>query len=173
MRPKLELHRAKGKRTKPYELGVKGSVATTLKHSKGGKFRSPMYRRWPGNTYERPITLAEVIPGIEKSSAPHRISLPRRCRLSAATMARRLTVKKSTPLKNKKTARDPADQTRDGARRSGRENRHRISKGRAPEWPQRSRATQKAIPNPNAISRCRLQIRPLIQWLRILLCLIS
>src|SRR5436190_10158980 len=54
----------KGKAHKPYEFGVKVSVATTLKHSKGGQFVAHV-QALPGNPYDG-HTLAEVIPGIEK-----------------------------------------------------------------------------------------------------------
>src|SRR6266851_6019444 len=54
----------KGKAHKPYEFGVKVSVATTLKHSKGGQFVAHV-KALPGNPYDG-HTLAEVIPGIEK-----------------------------------------------------------------------------------------------------------
>src|ERR1700704_4635326 len=54
----------KGKPHKPYEFGVKVSVATTLKHSKGGQFVAHV-QALPGNPYDG-HTLAEVIPGIEK-----------------------------------------------------------------------------------------------------------
>jgi IS5 family transposase len=54
----------KGKPHKPYEFGVKVSVATTLKHSKGGQFVAHA-RALPGNPYDG-HTLAEVIPAIEQ-----------------------------------------------------------------------------------------------------------
>ena len=54
----------KGKAHKPYEFGVKVSVATTLKHSKGGQFVIHA-QALPGNPYDG-HTLAEVIPGVEK-----------------------------------------------------------------------------------------------------------
>jgi IS5 family transposase len=54
----------KGKAHKPYEFGIKVSVATTLKHSKGGQFVLHA-QALPGNPYDG-HTLAEVIPGIEK-----------------------------------------------------------------------------------------------------------
>ena len=47
---------------KPYEFGVKVSVATTLKHSKGGQFVAHV-QALPGNPYDG-HTLAEVIPEI-------------------------------------------------------------------------------------------------------------
>jgi IS5 family transposase len=54
----------KGKPHKPYEFGVKVSVATTLKHCKGGQFVAHV-RALPGNPYDG-HTLAEVIPAIEQ-----------------------------------------------------------------------------------------------------------
>src|SRR5271169_3208615 len=54
----------KGKAHKPYEFGVKVSVATTLKHSKGGQFITHA-QALPGNPYDG-HTLAAVIPAIEK-----------------------------------------------------------------------------------------------------------
>jgi IS5 family transposase len=54
----------KGKPHKPYEFGVKVSVATTLKHSKGGQFIAHA-RALPGNPYDG-HTLAAVIPAIEQ-----------------------------------------------------------------------------------------------------------
>jgi IS5 family transposase len=54
----------KGKPHKPYEFGVKVSVATTLKHSKGGQFVAHALAL-PGNPYDG-HTLAAVIPAIEQ-----------------------------------------------------------------------------------------------------------
>jgi transposase, IS5 family len=54
----------KGKPHKPYEFGVNVSVATTLKHSKGGQFVTHV-QALPGNPYDG-HTLAEVIPAIEQ-----------------------------------------------------------------------------------------------------------
>jgi transposase, IS5 family len=54
----------KGKPRKPYEFGVKVSVATTLKHSKGGQFVVHA-QALPGNPYDG-HTLAQVIPAIEQ-----------------------------------------------------------------------------------------------------------
>jgi transposase, IS5 family len=53
----------KGKAHKPYEFGVKVSVATTVKHSKGGQFVAHV-AALPGNPYDG-HTLAKVIPAIE------------------------------------------------------------------------------------------------------------
>jgi transposase, IS5 family len=53
----------KGKAHKPYEFGVKVSVATTVKHSAGGQFVAHV-AALPGNPYDG-HTLARVIPEIE------------------------------------------------------------------------------------------------------------
>ena len=55
----------KGKPHKPYEFGVKVSLATTLNRSKGGQF-AVHAKALPGNPYDG-HTLATVIPEIEKS----------------------------------------------------------------------------------------------------------
>lgn len=54
----------KGKSHKPYEFGVKASVATTLKRSKGGQFAIHA-KALPGRPYDG-HTLAEVLPEIEQ-----------------------------------------------------------------------------------------------------------
>jgi transposase, IS5 family len=54
----------KGKPHKPYEFGVKVSVATTLKHCKGGQF-AIQAQALHGNPYDG-HTLARVIPAIEE-----------------------------------------------------------------------------------------------------------
>jgi IS5 family transposase len=53
----------KGKAHRPYEFGVKVSVATTLTHAKGGQFVVHT-KALPGNPYDG-HTLKTVIPGIE------------------------------------------------------------------------------------------------------------
>jgi IS5 family transposase len=54
----------KGKAHKPYEFGVKVSLATTLRHSAGGQFIAHA-KTLPGNPYDG-HTLKTVIPAIEK-----------------------------------------------------------------------------------------------------------
>jgi transposase, IS5 family len=54
----------KGKAHRPYEFGVKVSLATTLHHSAGGQFVAHV-RVMPGNPYDG-HTLASVIPDIER-----------------------------------------------------------------------------------------------------------
>jgi transposase, IS5 family len=53
----------KGKAHRPYEFGVKVSVATTLSHAKGGQFVTHV-KALPGNPYDG-HTLATVIPQME------------------------------------------------------------------------------------------------------------
>lgn len=53
----------KGKAHRPYEFGVKVSVATTLRHAKGGQFVTHV-KALPGNPYDG-HTLATVIPDME------------------------------------------------------------------------------------------------------------
>ena len=53
----------KGKAHKPYEFGVKVSVATTLNHAKGGQFVTHV-KALPGNPYDG-HTLATVLPEME------------------------------------------------------------------------------------------------------------
>jgi IS5 family transposase len=55
----------KGKAHKPYEFGVKVSVATTLNRSKGGQFVAHV-KALPGNPYDG-HTLATVIPDMEQT----------------------------------------------------------------------------------------------------------
>jgi IS5 family transposase len=54
---------AKGKAHRPNEFGVKVSVATTIKHCKGGRFVTHV-KVLPGNPYDG-HTLAAVIPDME------------------------------------------------------------------------------------------------------------
>ena len=54
----------KGKPHKPYEFGVKVSVATTLKRCKGGQF-AVHAKALPGNPYDG-HTLAKIIPAVEQ-----------------------------------------------------------------------------------------------------------
>src|SRR5437016_9447797 len=55
----------KGKPHRPYEFGVKVSVATTLKRSKGGQFALHA-KALPGNPYDG-HTIAEIVPDMEQS----------------------------------------------------------------------------------------------------------
>jgi IS5 family transposase len=53
----------KGKAHRPYEFGIKVSVATTISHAKGGQFVTHV-KALPGNPYDG-HTLATVIPDME------------------------------------------------------------------------------------------------------------
>ena len=53
----------KGKAHRPYEFGVKVSVATTISHARGGQFVTHV-KALPGNPYDG-HTLATVIPDME------------------------------------------------------------------------------------------------------------
>ena len=56
----------KGKAHRPYEFGVKVSVATPLQHCKGGQFVAHV-AALPGNPYDG-HTLAKVVPAIIKQA---------------------------------------------------------------------------------------------------------
>ena len=70
----------KGKAHRPYDLGVKVSVATTLAPSKGGKFIAHL-KALPGNPYDG-HSLATVVPEIEAQVGANlaRIVADRSCR---------------------------------------------------------------------------------------------
>jgi IS5 family transposase len=79
---------AKGKAHRPYEFGVKVSVATPLKHSKGGQFVAHV-KALPGNPYDG-HTLETVIPEMQQQIG---VTLhPRRCRLSRPQCAARISL---------------------------------------------------------------------------------
>ena len=92
----------KGKAHKPYEFGVKVSVATTLERSRGGQFVVHV-KALPGNPYDG-HTLAEVIPEIEAISGAtlkrivadagyrgHNAPMPYKLRVFTAGQKRRMT----------------------------------------------------------------------------------
>jgi transposase, IS5 family len=56
---------SKGKAHRPYEFGVKVSVATTLAHARGGQFVTHVKAALPGNPYDG-HTLKTVIPEMEQ-----------------------------------------------------------------------------------------------------------
>jgi IS5 family transposase len=78
-----------GKAHRPYEFGVKVSVATTLKHCKGGQFVTHV-KALPGNPYDG-HTLATVIPDME-ALAGNTIAHPRRQGIPRPQCAARLQV---------------------------------------------------------------------------------
>jgi len=123
----------KGKAHKPYEFGVKVSVATTLSHPKGGQFVAHV-KAMPDKPYDG-HTLATVIPEMEALidntiTRHHRQGIPRPQR------AARLQVQ-SLHCRSE-AAHDTQDQARDEApvcRRTS----HRAPQGRAPDGPKLSR----------------------------------
>jgi hypothetical protein len=125
----------KGKPHKPYEFGVKVSVATPLKHSKGGQFVAHV-KALPGNPYDG-HTLAEAIPAIEQLVGHTIERLHSRCRLPRPQCAARLQVQ-GLYFKAKASS-DAANQTRDETPLRRRA-RHRSSQGRPPNGPQLSLA---------------------------------
>ena len=78
----------KGKAHRPYEFGVKVSVATTLAHAKGGQFVAHV-KSLPGNPYDG-HTLATVIPDME-ALIGNTIERSSPTRDIAATMRRPIT----------------------------------------------------------------------------------
>ena len=80
--------KAGGKAHRPYEFGVKVSVATTLAHAKGGQFVAHV-KALPGNPYDG-HTLATVIPEME-ALIGNTIERALLDRATAATMPRPIT----------------------------------------------------------------------------------
>ncbi|MET4037944.1 hypothetical protein ABMB68_009456 [Bradyrhizobium sp. RT4a] len=78
----------KGKAHRPYEFGVKVSVATTLKHCKGGQFVTHV-KAPPGIPYDS-HTLATVVPDME-ARVGNTIARMLPIRDIAATMHRPIT----------------------------------------------------------------------------------
>ena len=119
----------KGKAHKPYEFGVKVSVATTLKHSKGGQFVVHA-QALPGNPYDG-HTLAGVIPAIEQlvGNTIERLHADAGYRGHNAPPEYKFKIYTS---KQKRRV-TPTDQTRDATPRCHR-TRHRPSQGTSIEW---------------------------------------
>ena len=79
----------KGKAHRPYEFGVKVSVATTLSHAKGGQFVTHV-KSLPGNPYDG-HTLKTVIPDIEAMIGNTIERMSRSTKAIAVTMRRPIT----------------------------------------------------------------------------------
>jgi hypothetical protein len=122
----------KGKAHRPYEFGVKVSVATTLKHCKGGQFVTHV-KALPGNPYDG-HTLATVIPDME-ALAGNTIAHPRRQGIPRPQCAARLQVQ---GLHLWPEARGDAQDQARVAPQVRRRARHRPSQSRAPYGPQLS-----------------------------------
>jgi transposase, IS5 family len=154
----------KGKAHRPYEFGVKVSVATTLSHAKGGQFVTHV-KALPGNPYDG-HTLATVIPEMEaligntierlladKGYRGHNAPPDYRFRVFTSGQKRRMTPKIKRELR-RRSAVEPVI----GHLKS----EHRM--GRNYLWHRQGDAT-------NAIlAAVGYNFRRLIQWLRLLLC---
>jgi IS5 family transposase len=145
----------KGKAHRPYEFGVKVSVATTLHHSKGGQFIAHV-KALPGNPYDG-HTLATVIPEIDVPDRRQPLAHRRRPRLSRPQRPARPPVQ-GLHLRPE-AARHRSDQTR-AAPPLRRRAVHRSSQVRAPDGPQppRPRHRRRRQRRPR---RRRLQLPPL------------
>jgi transposase, IS5 family len=106
----------KGKAHKPYEFGVKVSVATTLAPSKGGQFVLHA-KALPGNPYCDGHTLETVIPDIERITGAtiqrliadagyrgHNAPGPYRFRVYTAGQKRRMTEEIRRQMKRRSSA---------------------------------------------------------------------
>jgi len=154
----------KGKAHRPYEFGVKVSVATTLAHAKGGQFVTHV-KALPGNPYDG-HTLATVIPEIEalvgntieriladKGYRGHNAPPDYRFRVFTSGQKRRMTPKIKRELR-RRSAVEPVI----GHLKS----EHRM--GRNYLWHRQGDAA-------NAIlAAVGYNFRRLIRWLRFLLC---
>ncbi len=151
----------KGKAHRPYEFGVKVSVVTPLHHSRGGQFIAHV-AALPGNPYDG-HTLATVIPAMQAL-----VASTLECAIAdAGYRGHRRPIISSGYLPQVRSAAFHAlGQTRvqaSGRHRAG----HRPSQGRAPHGPQSSRSPRRRCHQRRARRR-RLQLPPLIQWLRFL-----
>lgn len=154
----------KGKAHRPYEFGVKVSVATTLSHAKGGQFVAHV-KALPGNPYDG-HTLASVIPEMEaligntieriladKGYRGHNAPPDYRFRVFTSGQKRRMTPKIKRELR-RRSAIEPVI----GHLKSD----HRM--GRNYLWHREGDATNAVL------SAVGYNFRRLIQWLRLLLC---
>jgi IS5 family transposase len=156
----------KGKAHRPYEFGVKVSVATTLAHARGGQFVAHV-KALPGNPYDG-HTLKTVIPDMEslvgntieriladKGYRGHNAPPDYKFRVFTSGQKRRMTPKIKRELR-RRSAVEPII----GHLKS----EHRM--GRNYLWHSQGDAI-------NAIlAAVGYNFRRLIQWLRLLLCLI-
>jgi IS5 family transposase len=156
----------KGKAHRPYEFGVKVSVATTLKHSKGGQFVTHV-KALPGNPYDG-HTLKTVIPDMEslvgntieriladKGYRGHNAPADYKFRVFTSGQKRRMTPKIKRELR-RRSAVEPVI----GHLKS----EHRM--GRNYLWHSNGDAINAVL------AAVGYNFRRLIRWLRLLLCLI-
>jgi IS5 family transposase len=154
----------KGKAHRPYEFGVKVSVATTLAHAKGGQFVTHV-KALPGNPYDG-HTLATVIPGMEaligntieriladKGYRGHNAPPDYQFRVFTSGQKRRMTPKIKRELR-RRSAVEPVI----GHLKS----EHRM--GRNYLWHREGDATNAVL------AATGYNFRRLIQWLKLLLC---
>ncbi len=145
----------KGKPHKPYEFGVKVSVATTLKRCKGGQFAIHAKAPCRGG----PTTATPSKPSSQRSKsspAPPSQAHPRRRRLQGPQRTRRLQAARLH--RRAEAPRHPGHQTPDETplgRRAG----HRPPQGRPPHGPQPPRPQARRRDQPDPRSR-RLQLPP-------------
>jgi hypothetical protein len=148
----------KGKAHRPYEFGVKVSVATTLVRSKGGQFIAHV-KALPGTPYDG-HTLATLIPEIETSSA----RAPPASSPTAATAATTRPRPQAEGLHLRPEARrHGGDQARLAPSLGGRAH-HRPRQERAPHGPQLPQGNPRRR-RQRRPRRRRLQLRRLLAWL--------
>ena len=142
----------KGKAHRPYEFGVKVSVATPLRRSKGGQFVAHV-KALPGNPYDG-HTLSTVIPDLEKQVGVTLRTHSRRCRLSRPRCAIRLRLQGLHF--GPEAARDRSDQARVAT----------PVRRRARHWPSQSRAPHEPQP-PRRQRRRRYQCSARRRWIQL------
>src|SRR6266699_3957942 len=153
----------KGKAHRPYEFGVKVSVATTHRHAKGGQFVTHA-KALPGNPYDG-HTLATVIPDMEtligntieriladKGYRGHNAPPDYKFRVFTSGQKRRMTPKIKRELRRRSVV---------GPVIGHLKSEHRM--GRNYLWHRQGDAT-------NAVLAAGYNFRRLIQWLTLLLC---
>lgn len=154
----------KGKAHRPYEFGVKVSVATTLSHAKGGQFVTHV-KALPGNPYDG-HTLAAVIPAMEalvgntieriladKGYRGHNAPPDYKFRVFTSGQKRRVTPKIKRELR-RRSAVEPVI----GHLKA----EHRM--GRNYLWHRQGDATNAVL------AAVGYNFRRLVQWLKLLLC---
>jgi IS5 family transposase len=156
----------KGKAHKPYEFGVKVSVATTLKHSKGGQFVVHA-QALPGNPYDG-HTLAGVIPAVEQlvgntierlhadaGYRGHNAPPDYRFKIYTSKQKRRVTPQIKREMRRRSAIEPVIGHTK---------NEHRMDRNYL--------AGRNGDANNAILAAVGYNFRRLIKWLRILLCLI-
>jgi len=156
----------KGKAHRPYEFGVKVSIATTLYRSKGGQFIAHA-KSLPGNPYDG-HTLATVIPEMEaqldanvtrivadRGYCGHNAPLDHRFRVYISGQRRRVT----EPIKRELRPRSAVEPVIEHAKAEHRMGRNHLAR------------TEGDAANA-VLAAAGYNFHRLLQWLRLLLCLI-